>query len=217
MVQIERDCILFKLNKSVQINEDSIYSTPNKNFEKFDIQKLNDKVLKLTYSWLDPVRIRNKIIARDNVSVTFLYFLNLKTFACFGNSESYISYAISKLESKLKLPTLEKVNLFLFCKTQILNNINSKTARLTSIHIYNKNKLLTECDEGDLKKYSIKTLKIEELVEFLRSEYLESFTYKSDDYNTYFYIDKESVISFPENIKEEVVSNVLMGISKELL
>ncbi|MEH7391498.1 hypothetical protein V7164_14690, partial [Bacillus sp. JJ1474] len=101
MVEVEKDCILFKLNSTIQFNNDSFCSTPSKtSFEKYEINEIDQNKKKIIISWLDPVRIRNKIIARDQISVNFIYFKNSSVLACFGGSESYIEYAINKIERK---------------------------------------------------------------------------------------------------------------------
>ncbi|MEH7392375.1 hypothetical protein V7164_19190, partial [Bacillus sp. JJ1474] len=62
----------------------------------------------------------------------------------------------------------------------------------------------------------VNSLEVVELTSYLKSDNIESYTFKPDNFEIIFYIDKQSVISFPDFTKEEVVINVLTEISETM-
>ena len=211
------DCILFKIEEPFQLTN-HLYSAPLNHFEKFEVTNIDNNTVKIMYSWLDPIKIRDKIVDRNQLSMLFIFFKNQNLIACFGSSESYIGHAVSRLEKKLNLKKLEKVNLFNFFKQIVLRNndnisfVNSNKMIFTNIHLYNGDKNLFDCEIDDIKKVAIKTINDNELIVLLSSNYLESLTFKLIEYNISFYIDKQSVLSFPETIEDVDVLNAIKEI-----
>ncbi|MEM5672831.1 hypothetical protein AAHB54_22335 [Bacillus cereus] len=64
-----------------------------------------------------------------------------------------------------------------------------------------------------MKKIKINDIGSEELREHLINGEVTSFTYYFNEWKTYFYLDSESVVSFPDVVKEEVVYNVIESLS----
>jgi len=198
---LERDCILFKANKKINF-ESYQFSTP---YEKLNIEESNQGYTKIIYTWLDPVRVREKIIAKDQRSVILIYFYKKDILSCFGSSESLIGYVINKMEKVFKVG-LEKVKIF--------DNFNDAiSAELINIHLFmgeGYGEGLYE-DEHTVK-LNIKDIPRSVLQSYFNKNQVTSLTFKNIESNNrinYFYVDNGSVVSFPDTMKEDVVYNVL--------
>ncbi|MGR5929947.1 hypothetical protein ACT7C2_24770 [Bacillus pacificus] len=64
-----------------------------------------------------------------------------------------------------------------------------------------------------MKKVKIKDIGSAELRKHLINGEVTSFTYYFNERKTYFYLDSESVVSFPDVVKEEVVYHVIESLS----
>ena len=76
---MEKDCILYRVNSDFQI--DKLHSiTPKRiTYDKYDISYMNDQIIKISYKWLDPIKVQDKIISREPKSV-FCYILYKEKF-----------------------------------------------------------------------------------------------------------------------------------------
>ena len=79
MFLMEKDCILYRVNSDFQI--DKLHSiTPKRiTYDKYDISYMNDQIIKISYKWLDPIKVQDKIISR-NLKVFFCYILYKEKF-----------------------------------------------------------------------------------------------------------------------------------------
>ncbi|WP_410986727.1 hypothetical protein [Bacillus paranthracis] len=212
MFLMEKDCILYRVNSGFQI--DKLHSiTPKRiTYDKYDISYMNDQIIKISYKWLDPIKVQDKIISREPKSVFLLYFVQRKILCCFGSSESQIGFVISKLEKKIAMH-LEKINLFNICRDKFINE-DSWEFDLVNIYLLQKKPIsFDDYENTQVKKIKINDIGSEELKEHLINGEVTSFTYYFNERKTYFYLDSESVVSFPDVIKEEVVYNVIESLS----
>lgn len=203
------DSILFHFVSEIKIQDlNGLATSP---FEDLSVSKKNDDVIELVYTWLDPVRVRDKILSREQRSVSCWVFKSEKFICAFSNSESSIAYFMSKLSTII--PTqFERVfpydywKQFYYCK-----NLNW-FAKLTSIHIEKKP---TSHDPNEIKKISIKNITEFELESLFENNSVTNLTFHMEG-NTIFYIDKNSVVSFPDTAIENDVFYTLSALIKEM-
>ena len=96
---------------------------------------MNDQIIKISYKWLDPIKVQDKIISREPKSVFLLYFVQRKILCCFGGSESQIGFVISKLEKNSN--AFGKINLFDICRDKFINE-DSWEFDLVNIYLLQK-------------------------------------------------------------------------------
>lgn len=200
MFLFENDCTIYKVNNKIPFENIGDSTLNNRRYEKFVTSVIRKDIVKITYSWLDPVKVRDKIVSNDTRSVTFIYFPNKDILGCFGSSESCIGHALNKIQMEFKV-VLDKVNTFEIIENKIFENKNW-FGKVVGLHIYDKS-------FSNEKKISIKDLSLQDLKNYYQNYIVTCFTCYSDFDKTYFYLDKESVLTFPDNIKEDVVYNVL--------
>jgi hypothetical protein len=198
-----RDSIIYK-SKSVILFNNFKSNTP---YEELKVNKFSENSLKITYTWFDPLKVRDKIIAKDQKTITIIYFKKQNILSCFGNSESQIGYVISRIEKILKI-NLEKVDIF----SNYSAIINSE---LISIHIQETDFRTTELLESGIEEQvslSLKDIPQNILTEYFNNGRVTLLTFRYCENNkllTYFYVDKGSVVTFPDTVKEDVIYNVL--------
>ncbi|WP_117170585.1 hypothetical protein [Paraliobacillus sediminis] len=199
MYLLESDCIIYKVNKEISLDKCE-YILPS---EKLEIETKNSKYIKFVFSWIDPIRAREKIIAKDRNRLTLIYFYNKKIISCFGSSESQIGFVINKFERILGIK-LEKIDVF--------NNYKIKIkAELINLHFFNDNSINLE-SEDYTQKLSVKNATEANLKQIFYQHKITLLTFKvTDDVRgvSYFYVDRGSVVSFPDLMKEDVAYEIL--------
>lgn len=201
------DCILYKFDSTDIIN--GINELTSHNFESIVCKEMAHQVFEIQYTWIDPIRMKDKLIARDQKSVTFWIFNNEKIMSCFGNSESAISYAVQNMMRKTSIK-FKRINTF-----DHWFNWHYQTkkwfASLIGIH---QKRIPTVSDEREILKINIRELTAQELDNLFEQQMVTNltFSYKS----TIFYLDLASVISFPDTIKEKEIFDVIKNIAGDI-
>ncbi|MEM5665502.1 hypothetical protein AAHB94_24240 [Bacillus toyonensis] len=129
-------------------------------------------------------------------------------------SECYIGHALRRLESKLNIKYI-KLDIFEKAKNPLAF---STFAQLTSIHILNDNLRSYEDDDAFSfnKRILLKDISNDEYRYYVNQSLLTSLTFKCIDGNFYFYVDNQSILSFPEAMKVVNVINVLEKLIKKI-
>lgn len=78
-------------------------------------------VIKAKFQWVDPIKVRDKIITTERKTIDFLIFEDINVVCIFGGSESHIAYTISKISQVFPI-VLKKVDLFEKYKEYVINN-----------------------------------------------------------------------------------------------
>lgn len=201
------DSVLYEFN-ALEFKDITSRLTPSK-YESIDFRHLENGNLEIKYTWIDPIRMKDKIIARDQKTVTFWFFCNKFLMSCFGNSESAISYAILNLSKKAKAE-FKRVDTFDHWY-QFHYPANNWFATLTGVHI---KKNPSAFDERDILKLNIKELTREKLNESFDKKEITNLTFRYG--NTTFHIDLASVISFADTASEKEIYSVVKNIVEEL-
>lgn len=187
------DCVIFKASSEVNIEKATHITSP---FEKIIIKRIDANYILFTFSWLDPVRISKKLIETNQLSLTFLYYNESQTIVCFGNSESLINFAIKRIKDLLGIK-LEKLELYDRYKKLI-------NAELINVHLLNN----SMNNENEVKAININNVPESILKSYFKENMVVSLTFKcyvGKNTKTYFYIDKGSVLSFPDLMEEEII------------
>jgi hypothetical protein len=197
---LENDCTIYKTKGLFDIN---ILQSSTYKFENYKIKKINEQTLELIYTWLDPIKIQDKITTKDLKQVVFWYFKEEEKLCCFGSSESYTGYAVAKLEKLLKIE-ISKIEIFDLCKNKFIAKIKW-FADLVNFHIYIGS--MNAFNEEEVKKIPVKSVDFNQAINYIKKYHVTNFTYSYN--NKYFYIDHESVLSFPDFSNDEDKYNVL--------
>ncbi|RKN74988.1 hypothetical protein [Paenibacillus ginsengarvi] len=208
MISWKEDCTLFKFEGGDFLDKIADHHTST--FEKISYKKINESTLEIAYSWIDPVRMKDKLIAREQRDVNFWVFIDVGVLCCFSNSESSITYAISKLSHIYDLE-LNKINTYQYWKDIFLNKHKILFAELIGIHI---KKYSTAADHRDISKISVNSISLSEIEGFIRSDLLTSLTFQFKLQT--FYLDATSVLSFPDTSKEKMIFEVIEKIVKDI-
>ncbi|MEW5553195.1 hypothetical protein ABGT22_25395 [Peribacillus frigoritolerans] len=184
-----RDCIFYKYTGEPNWNNISIKQGDD--FSSFSYEQLEGNIIKANFEWIDPIKIRDKIISTKKKNIMFLIFLDKQILTIFGSSESSISYTITKIQQMFPI-TLEKVNIFLDFKSKL--SIKKKEEfTVTSIDI---NKTPLGFETIDYVNIALKNLTSSDLEEIKQSQKILSLVIYLDLIKIYFSIDFISVISF---------------------
>lgn len=183
---LHRDCIFYKYlgeaNWSHKKNGDIFCS--------FDLYNEGSDILTAKLSWIDPIKIRDKIITSEKKQLEFLIFPTSKTICIFGGSESHIAFALSKMLSFFSI-SFEKIEVFKIYKKYFRKSIEYQGFVLTSFDISKEEKfkeveynniLVDSSDENQFSDYFDKNLV--NLVILFKEKKL------------YFSMDANSVLSF---------------------
>lgn len=195
----DTDCTLYTFDGELVSAINAVMPDP---YHRFDSEIISDSVLCYTYTWLDPIKVREKIIARDQRKIVFHIFVNSKKVCIFGSSESHICYALTKLQELLKI-NLHKVNLFDIWLRLFRGQVEW-VADLIGIYLYSYG------DSEVIKKISIKNTDRNEIMNYLDGDNAISCIFRtSSGSQANFYLDEASVISFAENMTLAEVNNVV--------
>ncbi|MGF9911893.1 hypothetical protein ABEX47_04675 [Paenibacillus ehimensis] len=208
MLSWNEDCIIYKIeNHSSNFDFNEL---PSSSFEQVTFSDINNELIEINYAWIDPVRIRDKIISKEQKEVTFWLFKNEKILCSFANSESTMSYAINKLGKILSFG-YTRINPFDHWVKNYFKK-NNWFAELISVHIKTTPSAF---DNNEIKKISIKSLSEFNYKSLFDKHTVTNLTFSMN--NTIFYIDSVSVISFPNTIKESDILKILSVVIKEFI
>ncbi|HDR4481002.1 hypothetical protein PDN50_22905 [Bacillus cereus] len=187
---LHRDCIFYKYSGTPNWGE--VEEKENGKFCSFSCESYQDNVLKVNLTWLDPIKVRDKIITTERKSIFFFVFESNKTICIFGSSESQIAYTISKLLEFFSI-NFKKINLFDKYKDQFLESTNYNGLILTSFDIA---KQQYGFDDNTYINISLEEIKPNELLDYINSYSVISFVTLFEEKKLYFSLDLYSVISF---------------------
>ncbi|UYV50708.1 hypothetical protein [Priestia megaterium] len=212
MFLLETDCTIYKADGEF-LSTDICTKLTSKTFEEYDVKALNERIVKVVFSWLDPLKIRDKLGIKEQKEVVLWFFIKEKILVTWCSSEESVGHVLRKIENRLHV-RFEKINIFDRAK----NPLNFNTfAQLSSIHILNNELMSFEEDDAFNfdKKISFQTVSNEEYNDYIDKSLITSLTFKNLNKHFYFYVDKESIVSFPEAMKVADVINVLEKIIKK--
>ncbi|MFJ8527338.1 hypothetical protein [Bacillus sp. NPDC094106] len=185
---LHRDCIFYKYSGTPNWGE----VEGQEKFCSFNCEFYRDNVLKVNLTWLDPIKVRDKIITSERKSIFFFVFENYKTICIFGSSESQIAYTISKLLEIFPI-NLKKVNLFDKYKEFFLQSTGYNGLNLASFDIA---KQKSGFDDDAYINISLDEIKQNELSDYINSYPVISLVILFKEKQIYFSLDLYSVISF---------------------
>ncbi|QWG75811.1 hypothetical protein EXW50_28055 (plasmid) [Bacillus mycoides] len=185
-----RDCIFYKYTGTPVWEK--IEFGRNEQFSTFKCEPYETDVIRAEFQWVDPIKVRDKIITTERKKIDFLIFENIGILCIFGGSESHIAYTISKISQVFPV-VLEKIDLFKRYQEIMINDKKSDMLRLTSIDM---SKEPTGYDDDDYVNLPIKGTDLNKLKEYIESENLINFIIYIEDIKLYFFLDYMSVVSF---------------------
>jgi phosphotransferase system IIB component len=201
----DRDCLLYSF-KSPLAWEKLKRQNPG-SFFNFTFENENERITKVIFKWVDPIKVRDKIVANKQKQVMFLIFKS-KNYVCFfGNSESSIVYTITKLR-EITSVKLEKINLFNLFSAYEQNNTTPNIFKLVSIDYRVKQSKYNKQD--NIQNIAVSELNNNELKKLLKSSQVVGLVYSMNG-KYYFNLDYNSVISFYDTSNYEEILNVCNG------
>ncbi|MBP3951162.1 hypothetical protein [Bacillus suaedae] len=204
-----KDCVLYRSNMNITTQQLESNLTPG-SFDKYRFTIITNQITEIEYTWLDSIKIRDKIITKKPKTLKAWFFTKSSNIIFFGNSESDINFLKTKLESSLG-NSLTKLDIFSTWKNKYNNNINW-FAKLISVHIKNE---IIPYDEDLIKKLPVDVLGPENIKTYLNNK-LDLIANLTFLYNkTYYYMDINSVISFPDTIEIDEIVLVLNEVLSE--
>lgn len=204
------DCILFSYHNENFFN--TINTLSPHYFEDITIEEEAEGITSIQYRWIDPIRVKDKIYAKEQKEVTFWIYKKEKLICCFGNSESGISYAINKIAEKTSTQ-VTKVNTFSIWKKEYYDkdSLDNWIGDLTTIHVKTNP---TPFNNTEIKKIKVNDLAKEEIDQLLSKFELTNMNFIFQ--STPFYLDTNSVISFLNTVSEEEINVVIGKIIREI-
>lgn len=207
LLDLERNCIFYNVGDVQSIKNGMQINTSL--FDRFDVDETNSNYTKVTYSWIDHIRVKDKIVGRQQKSVSFILF-ELENVVCFFlNSESKMIFIINKL-IEISQTYFTKIDIF----NLFINNLLSKKEiifKLINLHV---NKQPTTYNEVDFWEISIEETNMDEFSIFFHSGRITSITLKNK--NSYFYLDSQSVVSFNDTDEIREIFDVVIKITKHI-
>ena len=162
-------------------------------FEKIQTEKIEEGIIKITLSWIDSIKFKDKIVKREPRIVDAILFEEYKKLIVFSDSESEVNYFVIKISQYLKFEVSE---ILLFEK--IFNNCLLKRMSDVKIIALNiKNKYGEEKIINILDEY--KKEKINEIINDKNVQIISLTIGLKRNLN--FFLDKRSIISTPDNLK----------------
>ncbi|OAH59393.1 hypothetical protein AWH48_14730 [Domibacillus aminovorans] len=187
---LHRDCIFYKYSGTP--NWRDIENTQQDNFCSFSCESYEQEILTASFEWLDPIKVRDKIITSERKKIKFFVFKNSKVICIFGGSESQIAYTISKLLTFFPI-SFEKVNIFESYKEQFLKLPYQKGFTLSSIDIAKQQSGFDDSTYINIKIDEIEPVK---LAKYISVPEVLSLIIFFEEKQIYFSLDLYSVVSF---------------------
>ncbi|CAM4190497.1 hypothetical protein [Saccharibacillus endophyticus] len=205
------DCLVFDIDFKTRIQDQGDIKTPSP-FEKMHISKMKDNVVEIDYTWLDSIKVNDKIFRKEQKRINGWIFMEEKTMFIFSNSESSVTYFISRLTEIFQFK-IKKIPLFSKWRKFLLKKDILKRFKIINVHIV---KEATAFDQNDIRKVAIKTLDDLQIKRMISNDLITNLTFETEEKKVFF-IDKDSAISFPDTLKEADIFDCLSLIVKELI
>ncbi|PRT36263.1 hypothetical protein C6359_03675 [Bacillus wiedmannii] len=205
-----RDCIFYKYTGAPMWKEIEL---SGEYFSSFKYELYDNDVIKAKFQWVDPIKVRDKIITNERKTIDLLIFEDVNVICIFGGSESHIAYTISKISQSFSV-TLKKIDLFKRYKDFAINNKESGSLELTSIDMSKKP---TGYDSNDYVNFPIKGIEFNVLKEYIESDNLVNFVIYIESIQLYFFIDYMSVVSFLDTDEVSMILNACKRIVKYIV
>ncbi|HDR8084501.1 TPA: hypothetical protein VCA30_000999 [Bacillus cereus] len=205
---VHRDCIFYKYTGTPEWKE--IELGRGESFSSFKCELYETDVIKAKFQWVDPIKVRDKIITTERKTIDFLIFEDINVVCIFGGSESHIAYTISKISQVFPI-VLKKVDLFEKYKEYVINNKQNGFFKLQSIDV---SKEPTGYDSDEYINISTKEIELDILKEYIESDKLVSFVISIESIQLYFFLDYMSVVSFMDTDEVASILNACKRIVK---
>ncbi|MCM3787888.1 hypothetical protein M3221_05580 [Domibacillus indicus] len=199
---LHRDCIFYKYNGAPDWGD--IKNKQEDSFCFFNFEPYEDGILNVSFEWIDPIKIRDKIIASERKKIRFFVFEESRVICIFGGSESHIAYTISKLSAFFPM-SFEKVEIFEAYKKQFLNAPSYKGFTLTSIDI---SKQQSGFDDSTYTNIKVTDIESGKLMKYMSSSETLSLVILFEDKKIYFSLDLYSVAAFFETDEADSIYEV---------
>ncbi|WP_098742059.1 hypothetical protein [Paenibacillus sp. EZ-K15] len=199
MRPMERDCTLFKiqnLGNTVTTKKIGLY-------EEFVCHEKLNSASFLHFSWVDPIKYRDKVIAKDKKMIFFLLFPAQGVICFFSNSESDLFFVTSKLNTEFMMD-VKKINIFDSLEKSL--KFNSDQFRLVALQVITL--------FGDIEKattFSYEDTKKSEFSNILKEGRISHIEYYHKQAKINFSIDCQSSVSFYDTDTFDEIKNVLEG------
>lgn len=190
--------MLFKVNH--EINTEHI--TPKSIFERYKSYEINKQTQEISYIWSDPIKIEDKMVCREQKSVSFWIFKNENIACTFGNSESSIWYGVKRFSRQYA--TFSKIDFYGVFKKMLFNK-KEWFAELVSLYLISSDGM----HNNQSIKRAANTLPVDELIKYIMEDKVSSLTFRWVEKDIYFYLDTNSVISFYDSAKKEEIFDTI--------
>lgn len=207
MLDFDKDCKIFRVNKDLSF--DNINSHNFSIFESYDISNINHNIIKINYSWVDQLKLQDKIVSREKKNIVLFYLKLTNVLFCFGNSESSITFAIKNIE-KLAGFEANEINIFNQLKEMFKSQRNT-FMELISISFVKEPSVF---DKSEIIKIDFEEISEDQLVELITKKEVTSFLFYSQKSYSYFYVDNSSVICFDDSTKQEDVIDIICDVAR---
>lgn len=203
----DRDCLLYEYDNPLILEK--LREQKADIFFNFIFEDEGEDVTKVSFNWVDPIKVRDKIVATKKKQVMFLIFKS-KNYACFfGNSESSIAYTITKLMEITSI-NLVKVNIFnLFSKYEQIKAM-PRVFKLVSID-YRIRESNFDNKQNYIENIAVSDVSEVELNKLLESSRIVGLVYSMNE-KYYFNIEYTSVISFYDTSDYNEVLTICNGL-----
>lgn len=179
------DAVIYKIIDGDFINEFSVKLSP---FEIFEKEQINSYVTSYSLKWLDCAKYKHKIVKREPRIVEGWFFKKNNIFIIFSDSESEIEFFLMRLT---------KTSNVKFNKVELFDDI-IKGNRLISIVIKDINNSTAILNMVDINEDIFN--------ELLKNDEIINATFEIKPI-LYFSVDKNSVISLPDNYSNKEILN----------
>ncbi|MFJ8066100.1 hypothetical protein ACIQYS_15850 [Psychrobacillus sp. NPDC096426] len=201
------------------LNRDSIYyfyegsidweNIINQNEEYLSIiYKTTNDVVNVNIEWMDSIRVKDKIVAKNKKQLKLLVYESSKTICIFSSSESHIAFAIAQLNNYFQI-SIQKVKLFELYQNFFIKSLVKNTFKLTSLDIF-------RASAESFINISVQEIKQHELLTVLTNQ-TKALVILHEDKDIYFVIDSNSIVSFFDTEESLGIYDVCKRIVKDIV
>ncbi|MGZ4160476.1 MAG: hypothetical protein ACXVNF_06740 [Neobacillus sp.] len=205
----ERDCTFYFCDGNFF---EVINTIEPKYYQEIKSNKLNEEINQHTFSWIDPIRVSNKIVSREQYNVVIYSFIDKNLVCIFGSSESSICYAIEKLSEYTGIK-FRRTNLFEYWLRKYRSD-DYWFAEIVNLQVYHSIKGLEY--NAEKRKIPITKLSRDEILDYIDSNHLCSISFKTKRRSLCFNLDSGSVVSFFDTQPIEEVNDLVRIISENI-
>jgi hypothetical protein len=209
---LHRDCIFYKY-RGVPNWRDIQGSNLDNNFCSFSCVSYEEEILQASIIWIDPIKVREKIITSERKIMKFYVFKKNNLICLFGGSESQMAYTISKILTLFPI-TLEKVNIFDSFKKNFLESKPYKNFCLTSVDIV---KPASGFDNSTYLNIPLADIRIGKIENYINSSDTISLLIFFQEKQIYFSVDIYSVVSFFDTDEFDFILDACKGIVVDIV